>query len=69
MVEKKNAYRIWVWKPEGKRLLGKPRCKWVDNIKMDVRGVGWSGMGWIRLALDRDQWISLLNKVMNFLVS
>jgi hypothetical protein len=47
--EKRNAYRILVGKPEGKRQLGRPRRRWVDNIKMDLREVGWDGMGWIGL--------------------
>jgi hypothetical protein len=49
-VEKKNAYRILVGKPEGRRPLGSPRCRWENNIKMDVRETGWSGMDWIYLA-------------------
>jgi hypothetical protein len=46
----RNACRILVGKPEGKRLLGRPRCRWVDNIKMDLRELGWGGMDWIDLA-------------------
>jgi hypothetical protein len=45
-----------VGKPEGKRPLGRPRRRWVDNIKMDLREIGWDGMDWIELAQDRDQW-------------
>jgi hypothetical protein len=48
--KKRNAYRILVGNQNGKRLLGKPRCRWVDNIKMDLRGIGWDGMDWIDLA-------------------
>jgi hypothetical protein len=48
--ERRNAYRILVGKPEGKRPLGRPRRRWVDNIKMDLREVGWDGMDWIDLA-------------------
>jgi hypothetical protein len=54
--EKRNAYRILVGKPEVKRPLGRPRGRWVDNIKMDLREIGWDGMDWIDLAQDRDQW-------------
>jgi hypothetical protein len=48
--KKRNAYRILVENPKGKRPLGKPRCRWVDNIKMDLREIGWDGMDWINLA-------------------
>jgi hypothetical protein len=44
-----------VGKPEGKSPLGRPKRKWVDNIKIDLREIGWGGMGWIHLAQDRDQ--------------
>jgi hypothetical protein len=53
MAEKRNAYRNLVGKPEGRRPLGRPRCGWEDNIKMDLRDVGWGGMDWIDLAQDR----------------
>jgi hypothetical protein len=68
MGEKKNAYRILVGNPEGKRPLGRPRCRWEDNIKMDLKEIGWGGMDWIDLAQDRDQWRALVNTVMNLLV-
>jgi hypothetical protein len=55
MGEMRNAYRILVGEPEGKRPLGRPRRRWVDNIKMDLREIGWDSMGWIDLALDRDK--------------
>jgi hypothetical protein len=55
MGEKMNAYKILVGKPEVKRSLGRPRCRWVDNIKMDIIGIGWDVMDWIDLAQDRDQ--------------
>jgi hypothetical protein len=54
MGEKMNAYRILVGKSEGTRPLGRPRCKWVNNIKMELRGIAWGGMDWIDLAQDRD---------------
>jgi hypothetical protein len=53
---------------EGKRPLGRPRRRWVDNIKMDLREIGWDGMDWIDMAQDRDQWRALLNTVMNLRV-
>ncbi|PNF32281.1 hypothetical protein B7P43_G16947, partial [Cryptotermes secundus] len=63
-----NAYRILVGKPEGKRPVGRPIRSWEDNIKMDLREVGWDGIDWIDLAQDRDQWRALLNMVMNLRV-
>jgi hypothetical protein len=66
--EKRNAYRIFVGEPEGKRPLGRPRRRWVDNIKMDLRDIGWDGMDWFDLAQDREQWRSLVNAVMNLRV-
>jgi hypothetical protein len=68
MGEKINAYRIMVGKPEGKRPLGRPRRRWDDNIRMDVREIGWGGMDWIDMAQDRDQWRALVNTVMNLRV-
>jgi hypothetical protein len=68
MVEKRNAYRILVGKPEGKIPLGRPRRRWGDNIKMDLREIGWGGMDWIHMAQDRDQWRALVNTVMNLRV-
>jgi hypothetical protein len=58
-----------VGKPEGKRPLGRPRRRWVDNIKMDLGEIGWNGVAWIDMAQDRDQWRALANKVMNFWVA
>jgi hypothetical protein len=55
-------------KPEGKRPLGRPRHRWVDNIKMDLRELGWDSMEWIDLAQDRNQWRALLNTIMNLRV-
>jgi hypothetical protein len=68
MGEKRNACRILVGEPEGKRPLGKPRRKWVDNIKMDFREIGGDGMDWVNVAQDRDQWRALVNTVMNLRV-
>jgi hypothetical protein len=68
MGEKRNAYRIFVGIPEGKRPLGRRRRRWVDNIMMDLREIGWDGMDWIDLAENRDQWRALVNKVMNLRV-
>jgi hypothetical protein len=64
-----NAYRILVGKPEGKRPLGRARHRWVDNIKMDLREVGWEGRDWIDLAQDRDRWSAYVNTVMNLRVT
>jgi hypothetical protein len=66
--EKRNAYRILVEMPEGKRPLGRPRRRWVDNIKMDLREIGRDGMDWIGLAQNMDQWRALVNTVMNLQV-
>jgi hypothetical protein len=63
-----KAYRILVGKPEGKRPLGRPRRRWVDNMKMDLGEIWWGGWEWIELAQDRDQWRALVNTVMNLRV-
>jgi hypothetical protein len=65
MGENRNAYRILVGKPEGRRPLGRPIRRWVDNIKIGLREIGWAGVEWIDLAQDRDQWRALVNTVMN----
>jgi hypothetical protein len=57
-----------VGKPEGKRPLGRPTRRWEDNIKKDLREIGWGGMDWIDLAQDRDQWRALVNTVINLRV-
>jgi hypothetical protein len=61
--ETRNAYRILVGKPEGKRPLGRPRRRRADNIKMDLREKEWDGMDWIELAQDRNKWRALVNTV------
>jgi hypothetical protein len=66
--EKRYKYRILVGKPEGKRLLGRLGCRWVDNIKMDLRDVRWDGMDWIDMAQDRDQWRAFVNTILNLWV-
>jgi hypothetical protein len=68
MGEKRNAYRILVGKPKGKRLLGRQNRSWMDNIIIDLREVEWSGMDWTDLAQDRDRWTALVNTVMNLRV-
>jgi hypothetical protein len=65
MGERRGAYRALMEKPEGGRPLGRSRRKWEDNIKMDLREVGWGSMDWINLAQDRDRWRALVNAVMN----
>jgi hypothetical protein len=68
MGEKRTAYRILVGKPEGKRPLGRPRRRWVDNIKMDLREIVSDGADWMEMAQDRDQWRALVNTVLNLRV-
>jgi hypothetical protein len=66
--DKRNEYRILAGKSEGKRPLGRPRYRWEDDIKMDLREIGWGGVDRIDLAQDRDQWRALINTVMNLRV-
>jgi hypothetical protein len=65
MGEKRNANRLLVGKPEGKRPLGRPRRKWLDNIRMDVGEVEWGVVDWIGMAQNRDRWRGLVNLVLN----
>ena len=68
MEEVRGLYRILVWKPEGKRPLGRPWRRWEENIKMDLQEVGSGNVDWIELAQDRDRWRALVNAVMNLQV-
>ena len=68
MGEERGVYRVLVGKPDGRRPVGRPRRRWVDNIKMDLQEVGCGYMDWIGLAQDRDRWRTLLSAVMNFRV-
>jgi hypothetical protein len=65
MGAKRNAYRLLLGKPEGKRPLGSPRHRWVGNIRIDLGEVGWSNVDWIDLAQDRNRWRALVNSVLN----
>jgi hypothetical protein len=65
MGEVRGAYNILVGKPEGRRPLGRPRRRWEDNIKMDLREIGFGDVDWIHWAQDRDRWWALVNTVMN----
>jgi hypothetical protein len=65
MGEERKVYKVLVGKPEGKRPLGRPRRRWEDGIRMDLREIGLEGVGWIRLAQDRDRWRAVGSAVMN----
>jgi hypothetical protein len=67
--EKRDVYRFLVGKPEGKRPLGRPRCRWINNIKMDLLEMGLSVMDWMGLAQDRYRWRALVNSGMNLWVA
>jgi len=68
MCEERGVYRVLLEKPEGRRPLGRPRRRWVDNIRMDLQEVGCGCMDWIELAQDRDRWRTLVSAVMNLRV-
>jgi hypothetical protein len=68
MGEKRNVYRLLVGKPEGKKPLGRPRRRWMDNIKMDLLAIGVNVVDWIGLAQDRYRWGALVNSVMKLRV-
>jgi hypothetical protein len=68
MRENRNAYRLLLGKPEGKRSLGRPRRRWVGNNRIDLGEVGWGDVYWIGLAQDRNRWRALVNSVLNLRV-
>ncbi|KAJ4449247.1 hypothetical protein ANN_00644 [Periplaneta americana] len=68
MGESRNSYRVLVGRPEGKRLLGRPRRRWEDNMEMDLREVGYDDRDWINLAQDRDRWRAYVRATMNLRV-
>jgi hypothetical protein len=68
MEEERNVYRVLMGKPEGNRPFGRPRRRWEDGIRMDIREIGWGSVDWIQLAQDRDRWQALVNTVMNLRV-
>jgi hypothetical protein len=68
MGEERKVYKVLVAKPVGKRSLGRPRRRWEDGIRMDLREVGFGGVDWIRLSQDRDRWRAVVSAVMNLWV-
>jgi hypothetical protein len=68
MGEGREVYRVLMGKPEGKRPQGRPRRRWEDNIKLGLREVGFGGMDWIGLAVDRDRWRAVVNALINLRV-
>jgi hypothetical protein len=68
MGEEKNVYKVFMGKPEGKSPLERPRTRWEDGIRMDLREFGWGSVEWIQLAQDRDRWRAVVNTVMNLRV-
>jgi hypothetical protein len=69
MGEERNVYKVLVGKPEGKRPLGRPRRRWEDGIRMNLREIGFGSVDWIQLAQDRDRWRAVVSAVMNLRVS
>jgi hypothetical protein len=63
-----NSYKILIVGAEGKRPVGRSSRRWQDNIRMDLKEIGWEGVDWMHLALDRDQWWAVVNTVMNLQV-
>jgi hypothetical protein len=68
MGEERNVYRVLMGKPDGKRPLERPRRRWEDGIRMDLRKIGWGSVDWNQLAQDRDRWRALVNTVINLRV-
>jgi hypothetical protein len=68
MGEERKVYKVLVGKPEGKRALGRPSRRWEDGVRMDLREIGFGGVGWIRLAQERDRWRAVVSAVMNLRV-
>jgi hypothetical protein len=68
MGEIRNSYKILVGKPEEERRLGRPRRRWDDNIRMDLKEIGWECVDWMRLTQDREQWRALVKMVINLRV-
>jgi hypothetical protein len=68
MGDRRGAYRVLVGRPEGNTPLGRPRRRWDNDIRMDLKETGWLGVAWIELAQDRDRWRTLLDAVMNLRV-
>jgi hypothetical protein len=68
MGEDRKVYKVLVGKPEGKGPLGRPRCRWEDGVRMDLREIGLEGVDWFRLAQDRDRWRAVVSAVMNLRV-
>jgi hypothetical protein len=62
MGEERNVYRVLMGKPEGKRPHGRPRRRWEDRLRMDIREIGWGSVDWMQLAQDRDRWRALVNR-------
>jgi hypothetical protein len=63
--EETKVYKVLMGKPEGKRPLGRPKCRWEDGIRIDIGEIGWGSVEWIQLAQDRERWRVLVNMVMN----
>jgi hypothetical protein len=66
--KKRNAYRILMGNPEGKRPLGRPRRRWMNNVRMDLGEIGWDDINWVDVAQERDQWRAIVSTVLNLRV-